>query len=70
MTQTRLMSFIESKTNAILGLIISWIFTYYGLPLFGLTPSASDASIITACYFVLSLGRGYFVRRIFNRIYN
>lgn len=68
MAQSRKMSFIEAKANAVIGLIISWLFTYYGLPMFGIRPDPFQASAITACYFVLSLGRGYILRRIFNRI--
>lgn len=69
MTQTRTLSFIEAKTNAVLGLVISWLFTYYGLPyIIGTEPTTQEASIITLSYFLLSLGRGYFVRRFFERI--
>lgn len=68
MIQSRKMSFLEAKTNAVIGLIISWLFTFYGLQLFGLEPNVQESIAITACYFVLSLGRGYFIRRIFNVI--
>lgn len=66
MTQTRKKSLLESITNATLGLVISWLFTYYGLPLFGISPDSIQATWITGVYFILSLGRGYIVRRIFN----
>lgn len=65
--QTKVMSFIEAKSNAITGLIVSWLFTYYGLPLFGIKPDPLQATWITACYFCLSLGRSYVIRRIFNK---
>lgn len=58
---------MEANANSIIGLIISWLFTYYGLPMFGLEPSKSEAGMITACYFFLSLGRSYIIRRIFNK---
>jgi hypothetical protein len=35
--QSRGMSFLESKTNAAAGLLVSWLFTFYGLPIFGIT---------------------------------
>jgi hypothetical protein len=68
MKQPRYMSLIEAKTNAGLGLLISWVFSYWGLPLFGLTPSATQAAGITACYFVLSFSRSYVLRRMFNSL--
>lgn len=59
------MSLAEAIANATLGLIVSWLFTYLALPLFGYQPSALTAVSITACYFGLSLARGYLVRRVF-----
>ena len=67
MNQTRIMSFIEANANAAIGLIVSWLFTYFALPLFGLEPSAGEAVVITFCYFILSVGRGYVIRRFFNK---
>lgn len=66
--QSKFMSFMEANANSIIGLIISWLFTYYGLPLFGMEPNAGQATAITACYFFLSLGRSYIIRRVFNRV--
>jgi len=63
--QSRRMSFIEAKANAIIGLLVSWLFTYLCLPLFGLEPSMLEATWITACYFVLSMARSYVLRRVF-----
>lgn len=68
MRQSRWASFVEAKTNAVVGLVVSWCFTYYVLPAFGFWPTASEAAAITACYFVLSMGRSYVIRRIFNNI--
>jgi len=64
--QSKIMSFMEANANSIIGLIISWLFTYYGLPLFNMQPSAAQATGITGCYFFLSLGRSYILRRLFN----
>ena len=61
------MSFVEANVNAIVGLIISWLFTFYGLPLFGLEPNVMQATIITGCYFGLSVVRAYVLRRWFNK---
>ncbi len=67
MKQSRAMSITETGTNLVLGLIISWSFTYYALPiLFGIAPTAGQAVSISAWYFCLSGIRLYIVRRIFN----
>lgn len=63
--QSRRMSLLEAKANAIIGLAVSWVFTFFALPLFGFEPSAADATAITACYFLLSVVRAYAIRRIF-----
>ena len=66
--QSKKMSSVEAKTNAFVGLLVSWLFTYLCLPWFGLEPSPLDATGITASYFILSLGRSYVLRRVFNRL--
>jgi len=65
MRQSRRMSAVEGMANAAVGLVVSWLFTMYGLPLFGLVPSPEKATGITACYFALSWGRSYALRRLF-----
>ena len=66
MKQTRIMSLIAANTNAIIGLVVSYLFTYFALPLFNLEPSPGEAAVITFCYFILSVGRAYIIRRWFN----
>ncbi len=67
MNQSRLMSATETTTNMVAGLAISWLFTFYGLPLiFGIEPTALQAIEISASYFVLSGVRLYILRRAFN----
>ena len=68
MRQSKWMSLIEAKANAVVGLIVSWEFTFHGLPLFGIEPSALQAVWITGCYFTLSFVRSYVIRRIFESI--
>lgn len=63
--QSRRASFVEAQANAIVGLVISWLFTFFALPLFGLTPNAVEATGITAAYFCLSVARSYVLRRLF-----
>jgi hypothetical protein len=64
--QSRQLSAIEALANSFLGLLISWAFTFWALPVFGLHPSPMDAAWITACYFMLSLIRSYALRRLFS----
>ncbi len=64
------MSLFEAKANAVIGLAVSWAFTYWGLRLFGIEPSAAQAVWITACYFFLSFARSYVFRRVFNSFDN
>lgn len=66
--QSRTQSLIESVTNAVVGLIVSYLFTYFALPLFGFAPEPHVAVIVTACYFGLSTLRSYVLRRLFNRM--
>ena len=59
---------LEALTNAIVGLLASWLVTYTLLPLWGLTPSASASLGITAMYFAISAARSFAIRRIFRGI--
>lgn len=61
------LSAVEALCNAVVGLLVSWAITYYALPLWGLTPSASASLGITACYFVVSFVRGWAIREAFRR---
>ncbi len=65
--QTKRSSAAESLANAICGLGISWAFTFWGLPIFGIEPDPVQATWITASYFVLSAVRSYALRRLFNK---
>lgn len=66
MTQSRRMSLIEAKTNAICGLLVSFLFTLYGLPLFDVEPTVGASVGIAVSYFLLSFARNYILRRLFN----
>jgi hypothetical protein len=60
-------SFLESNTNAGLGLVISFVFTRYGLQYISdCQPTSVQAAGITACYFLLSMIRSFILRRVFN----
>lgn len=57
----------EAMCNAVVGLIVSWAITYYALPLWGLTPSASASLGITAMYFFISFARSWAIREAFRK---
>ena len=69
--QSKRMSIVESFVQPTVGLFISYIFTYYGLPFFfDIHFAVAEAISITACYFVFSVIRMYIIRRLFNMAKN
>lgn len=58
----------EAITNAAVGFAVSWAFTRFALPLWGLHPNAGQALTITAAFFLLSTARAYVLRRLFRRV--
>ena len=65
--QTRKNSFIEAITNAVIGLVLSYLFTWIGLALlFDVNFTAQQSVLVTGCYFVISIVRSYVLRRMFN----
>lgn len=68
MSQSRKHSIIEVIVNLITGITISWLLTFFILPVFGLHPSVTEASYITLIFTVASIIRQYVLRRLFNRL--
>lgn len=66
MNQTKLHSIIESLTQTIIGLITSIIVQLIIYPSLGIPVSFKQNLIITAVFFIVSIVRGYIVRRWFN----
>jgi len=66
MIQSKLHSIIESITQTIIGLITSIVLQMVLYPLLCIPVSFKQNLIITAVFFVVSIIRGYAVRRIFN----
>lgn len=60
------MSLVESLTSTLIGYTVATAANYYILPLFGHKVTLADASWIGVIFTVISLIRGYFVRRMFN----
>ena len=67
MKQSKKLSLIESLTNTIVGLLTSFLIQILIYPLLGIPVTIGQNIIITFVFFVASFGRGYILRRIFNR---
>ncbi len=66
--QSKRMSMIETATNVVVGLAISYSVQLVVFPWFGIHISHSTNASITAIFFVASLVRSYTIRRVFNRL--
>jgi hypothetical protein len=67
MNQSRIHSIIESITQTVIGLATSFIIQVILYPLLGIPVTFKQNIIITAVFFVVSIIRGYLVRRLFNK---
>ncbi len=65
--QTRKQSLVESLTNVAVGYIVAVLSQLAVFPLFGITVSISDNLLIGLYFTVISLVRGYLIRRYFNK---
>jgi len=68
MKQTKQKSLIESVIQTVIGLGTSIIIQCVLYPIMGIPVTFSQNLIITAVFFVVSIIRGYFVRRIFEKL--
>ena len=68
MTQSSLMSAVESVSNVAIGYGVALVTQLAVFPLFGLAVSLGDNLMIGAIFTVVSLVRSYVVRRAFNAI--
>ena len=67
MKPSRKQSAIETITQTILGLGISFVIQIILYPMMGIPVTIIQNIIITAVFFIASLLRGYVVRRIFEK---
>ncbi len=67
MSQSRKGSALESATNVITGLLISFLIQLWIYPALGIPVTIRQNVFITFVFFVASFLRGYFIRRIFNK---
>lgn len=68
--QTKKQSFTEASVNTFIGFIISYASTFIIFPLMGFNSSPSKNIIITLFFTVVSIFRGYVIRRFFNKTEN
>ena len=68
--QNKKQSLIEAIVATIIGLFTSFIIQIFLYPLMGIPISFSQNIIITLVFCLVSIIRGFLVRRMFNRIFN
>jgi hypothetical protein len=66
--QSKRASLFEAAANLTVGIIVSWLLTFFVLPFFGYAPSVGQASAITMIFTIASIIRSYALRRVFNRL--
>ena len=69
MSQTHRQSIIETCASTAIGFGVAYVASYTVLPLFGHHVTHGQNFWITAIFTAISLLRGYFVRRLFNRLH-
>jgi len=68
MTQTKKKSLIESTAQTVIGLATSILIQIILYPIMGIPVTLFQNVVITAVFFAVSIIRGYFVRRIFEKL--
>lgn len=68
MEQSKQKSLIESVIQTVIGLGTSVLIQIILYPIMGIPVTFFQNIIITLVFFVVSIVRGYFVRRIFNKL--
>ena len=66
MTQTRFQSLIEAAINTLIGFAINFCANLLIFPFFGLSIGLSANLLMGAIYTLISIIRGYIIRRYFN----
>jgi len=68
MNQTKLGSLIEVSFNILIGFGINFIANLWILPMYGFNISGSQAFSMGLVFTVISVARGYIIRRYFNEL--
>ena len=66
--QTKRKSFFESIVQTLIGLLTSILIQFILYPLMGIPVTIFQNIIITFVFFIVSIIRGYLVRRLFNKL--
>ena len=66
--QTKKMSLIETVLSVLIGYIVALLSQIVTFPLFDIEVSLTDNLLIGLLFTVISIIRGYYVRRLFNWI--
>lgn len=66
--QSKKLSFIESTVQTFIGLAVSFIIQLIIYPILDIPVTVTQNIIITLVFTIASIVRGYFVRRLFNKI--
>ena len=68
--QTKKMSLIETVSSVIIGFIVALISQLIIFPVFGIEVTLTENLLIGAFFTIVSIIRGYYVRRFFNWLGN
>jgi hypothetical protein len=66
MKQSKLGSVIEVALNILIGFAINWVANMWILPIYGFHISGGQAFSMGLIFTVISVARGYLLRRFFN----
>ena len=67
--QTRRQSMIETAASVAIGYVVALLSQIVIFPLFGIYATMTDNLLIGAWFTVISIIRGYYVRRFFNWVH-
>lgn len=65
--QSRMMSFLEAVTNVVVGFLLAVLTQMLVFPAFGIAVAFYEHLSIAGIFTLVSLARGYLLRRVFNR---
>jgi hypothetical protein len=67
MKQTKKQSLVESLTNTAVGALINLGFSFLIFPVVGIASSGGQNAIVVAFFTIISIVRGFVIRRYFNK---
>jgi len=67
-SQTRTQSAVETVASTAIGFGVSYVTSLAVLPMFGFAVTHAQNTAITVIFTVISLARGFAVRRLFNHL--